>query len=167
MLRAGLISPALIFGALDPQILAGRRRSLTSKQLEPSVANGHMTQEERRELIRAQREVITNLQKDYVVTVVRPGDEPVPYKRQGNPAVNTPNSVRQRLALKKKPLIQVCFLFGLKSRPCFFSSESTDGKFDGSVNCDDLSCEGPLCRENKGVMGKCWRIAFVMYVNGL
>lgn len=66
-----------------------------------------MTPEERRELVRAQREVMWNLQKDYVVTVVSPGDDPVPYKRQGNPDVNTPLSVKKRQALRKKPLIQV------------------------------------------------------------
>lgn len=66
-----------------------------------------MTQEERRELAHAQREVMWNLQKDEVVTIVRQGDDPVPYKRQGNPAVNTPISVRKRLALRNKPLIQV------------------------------------------------------------
>lgn len=66
-----------------------------------------MTQDERRELARVQREVMWNLQKDEVVTIVRQGDEPVPYKRQGNPAVNTPISVRKRLALRNKPLIQV------------------------------------------------------------
>lgn len=68
-----------------------------------------MTQEERRELARAQREVMWNLQKDEVVTIVRQGDDPVPYKRQGNPAVNTPISVRKRLALRNKPLIQVLY----------------------------------------------------------
>lgn len=57
--------------------------------------------------MRAQREVMWNLQKDYVVTVVGPGDDPVPYKRQGNPDVNTPLSVKHRLALRKQPLIQV------------------------------------------------------------
>lgn len=66
-----------------------------------------MTLEERRELVRAQREVMWNLQKEYVVTVVGPGDDPVPYKRQGNPDVNTPLSVKKRQALRKKPLIQV------------------------------------------------------------
>lgn len=66
-----------------------------------------MTPEERRELTRVQREVVWNLQRDYVVTVVGPEDEPVPYKRQGNPAVNTPQCVRRRQALRKKPLIQV------------------------------------------------------------
>lgn len=69
-----------------------------------------MTPEERRELVRAQREVMWNLQKDYVVTVVRPGDDPVPYKRQGNPAVNTPQCVKRRQALRKEPLIQVSFV---------------------------------------------------------
>lgn len=67
-----------------------------------------MSQEERQELTRAQREVMWNLQKDYVVTIVSPGDDPVPYKRQGNPAVNTPSCIRRRLSLRKKPLIQVC-----------------------------------------------------------
>lgn len=66
-----------------------------------------MTVEERRELTRAQREVMWNLQREGVVTVVRPGDDPVPYKRQGNPAVNTPQCIRLRHALRKKPLIQV------------------------------------------------------------
>lgn len=68
-----------------------------------------MTPEERRELVRVQREVMWNLQKDYVVTVVGPGDDPVPYKRQGNPAVNTPQSVKRRQALRNKPLIEVTF----------------------------------------------------------
>lgn len=66
-----------------------------------------MTPEERRELVRAQREVMWNLQKGDIVTVVNPGDDPVPYKRQGNPDVNTPLSVKKRQALRKKPLIQV------------------------------------------------------------
>lgn len=54
-----------------------------------------------------QREVMWNLQRANVVTIVRPGDAPVPYKRQGNPAVNTPQGVRLRQALRKAPLIQV------------------------------------------------------------
>lgn len=72
-----------------------------------SVVKTRMSPEERRELMRAQREVMWNLQKDYVVTIVSPGDDPVPYKRQGNPDVNTPLSVKKRHALRKKPLIQV------------------------------------------------------------
>eukprot|EP00903_Cladosiphon_okamuranus_P012631 g11817.t1 len=71
-----------------------------------SVDKTRMTPEERRELARAQREVMWNLQKGDIVTVVNPGDDPVPYKRQGNPDVNTPLSVKKRLALRKKPLIQ-------------------------------------------------------------
>lgn len=66
-----------------------------------------MTAQERIDLVRAQREVAWNLQQDGIVTVMQPGDEPVPYKRQGNPAVNTPQSVRRRQSLRKKPLIQV------------------------------------------------------------
>lgn len=66
-----------------------------------------MTPGDHKELICAQREVIWNLQRDSVVTVVRPGDDPVPYKRQGNSAVNTPQCVRMRQSLKKNPLIQV------------------------------------------------------------
>lgn len=69
-----------------------------------------MTREERKELTRAQREVMWNLQNDSVVTIVGPGDDPVPYKRQGNPAVNTPQCVKRRQALRKKPLIQVLLL---------------------------------------------------------
>ncbi|CAM9158044.1 unnamed protein product [Ectocarpus sp. 8 AP-2014] len=71
-----------------------------------SVDKARMTPDERRELMRAQREVMWNLQKDSIVTVVSPGDDPVPYKRQGNPDVNTPLSVKRRQALRKKPLIQ-------------------------------------------------------------
>lgn len=74
-----------------------------------SVDKTRMTPEERRELVRAQREVIWNLQKGDIVTIVNPGDDPVPYKRQGNPDVNTPLSVKKRQALRKKPLIQVLF----------------------------------------------------------
>ncbi|CAM9693182.1 unnamed protein product, partial [Laminaria digitata] len=83
-----------------------RRDSQRTPELGQGAGNTRMTQEERRELARAQREVMWNLQKDEVVTIVRQGDEPVPYKRQGNPAVNTPNSVRKRMTLRKKPLIQ-------------------------------------------------------------
>ncbi|CAM9215265.1 unnamed protein product [Scytosiphon promiscuus] len=87
-----------------------RRGSHRTKTAMPgsrrSVDKMRMTPDERRELVRAQREVMWNLQKDFVVTVVGPGDDPVPYKRQGNPDVNTPLSVRRRLALRKQPLIQ-------------------------------------------------------------
>lgn len=83
-------------------------RNLRATVRQGAVVTG-LSPEERRELIRTQREVIWNLQRDGVVTVVRPGDDPVPYKRQGNPSVNTPQSVRLRYSLRKAPLIQVCF----------------------------------------------------------
>lgn len=92
--RAGRLHPNRALGAT------------TARQ--GAVVTG-LSPEERRELIRTQREVIWNLQRDGVVTVVRPGDDPVPYKRQGNPSVNTPQSVRLRYSLRKAPLIQVCF----------------------------------------------------------
>lgn len=84
-------------------------RRASTPELGQGAANTRMTQEERRELARVQREVMWNLQKDEVVTIVRQGDDPVPYKRQGNPAVNTPISVRKRLSLRHKPLIQVLY----------------------------------------------------------
>lgn len=78
-----------------------------SAKLNRHSVDTRMTPQARRELTLAQREVMWNLQREAVVTIVRPGDDPVPYKRQGNPAVNTPQCVRRRHALRKNSLIQV------------------------------------------------------------
>lgn len=79
---------------------------MTAKAHRHSV-EARMTPQARKELTLAQREVMWNLQREGVVTVVRPGDNPVPYKRQGNPAVNTPQCIRRRHALRNNSLIQV------------------------------------------------------------
>ncbi|KAG5175740.1 hypothetical protein JKP88DRAFT_283370 [Tribonema minus] len=50
--------------------------------------------------------VMYHIRADNVVTVRDPADAPAPYKRQGNPAVNTPVSLRRRQGLRASPLIQ-------------------------------------------------------------
>lgn len=77
-----------------------------------------MTREERTELAQARREVMLNLQGDYVVMNVGAEDDPVPYKRQGDPAVNTPRSIARRHGLRKKPLIQVSSVAGQSTELC-------------------------------------------------
>lgn len=77
-----------------------------------------MTREERTEVAQARREVMLNLQGDNVVMTVSPEDDPVPYKRQGDAAVNTPRSIARRHALRKNPLIQVRSAAGQSTESC-------------------------------------------------
>ncbi|CAM9804187.1 unnamed protein product, partial [Choristocarpus tenellus] len=85
------------------KLAKGRRRSRKSEEKCPQL---DMSDMERMEVRRLQWEIVQNLQSDEVVTTVNPGDAPVPYKKQGNPIVNTPQCVHQRHALRRSPFIE-------------------------------------------------------------
>jgi hypothetical protein len=65
-----------------------------------------ITPEEQQELRRQQSEVLYHIQAENVVIVIDPTQDPVPYKRQGDPTVNTPTSLRRRHGLRSSPLIR-------------------------------------------------------------
>jgi hypothetical protein len=65
-----------------------------------------ITPEEQQELRRQQSEVLYHIQTENVVIVIDPTQDPVPYKRQGDPTVNTPTSLRRRHGLRSSPLIR-------------------------------------------------------------